>query len=404
MLTQEATFVMPTSEGLDRLRQIADPLADDAVAQYFGEAETVDPGSLFGQLARHTSLPPEEQVPAIRDFLSTAAQPPAFLDEAKLERGQDFFNLWASHHFSAMYLSSLPSAYAAAKGVQVLHLTARLRTDTERRLNETAQFLMDVSAPGSFAPGGVAIDRILHIRLMHAAVRWLIANDPTIEHTEDAKPPRERSDTFVWSDSWGLPANQEDLAGTLLTFTVAVYDVFDRSGVDYTTEQIEDHLHLWRVIAHHLGIHHEITPRTRPQSADLRDLIWRRQHAPSAAGVAMTTALLDQAHEHVPHEAWPLIPAAFRYFLGDEIADMIEIPPSNRTVELLEPLARLTRFTTQGKQSHEAHQWFSEHFGRWMLNAVLAHMRGGDRPSFAIPTHLAAELAPELGDQDRRAD
>ena len=168
----------PSNDDLDAYRLRADPVADAAVAGYFESVAATDHGALFGGLVRHVSLPEQNQVPAIRRFMAQASAAPAWAVMASVERGQAFFNLWAAHHFSAMYLSSLPNAYAAARGVQVLHMTARLCTDTQRRLNETAQFLMDISAPGAFAQGGAAIGRILHIRLMHAAVRWLIAKRP----------------------------------------------------------------------------------------------------------------------------------------------------------------------------------------------------------------------------------
>ncbi len=374
---------------LDRCRTVGDPLADDAVAAYFATVEVEHPGALFGLLVQHTKLAPEDQVAPIRDFLAAAAEPPAWIDEASLEQGQDFFNLWVAHHFSAMYLSSLPSSYAAAKGVQVLHMTSRLRTDTERRLNETAQFLMDISAPGAFGPGGVAIDRILHIRLMHAAVRWLITNDPSVDHVDSEAPPLDSTDGFSWSASWGTPVNQEDLVGTLLTFTVVVYDFFDQSGVLYDDAQIDDHLHLWRVIGHHLGIDPALVPTTRAESTELRDRIWHRQHAPSAAGAAMAAALLAQSRAHMPGPAWKLMPAAFRRYLGDELCDMIDLPPTNWTRHLFGLMTVATKATTHGKRSNRAHAWLSERIGHALMNGVLAEMRHGERPPFAIPTHLA---------------
>ena len=202
---------------------------------------------------RHVQLPPEDRTPAIREFFDTVATEPDWVYAAAVERGQAFFNRLVSHQFAALYFASLPSSYAAAKGVQVLHLAGRLRTDTERRLNETAQFMMDVAAPGALAPGGVGIDRILHVRLMHAAVRWLIANDPIVRHVADIEPPPVELPDLTWSDSWGLPGNQEDLVGTWLTFTAQVYETFDASGVEYTDLDIDDHLHMWRLVAHYLG-------------------------------------------------------------------------------------------------------------------------------------------------------
>lgn len=400
-ITPTPSVTLPTAplspRDLETLRDHADPLADAAVAGFFATVEAAEPNALFGALARHTHLPPEEQVPAIKTFFAETAVLPEWVDLERLGRGQAFFNEWAAHHFTAMYLASLPTAYAAAKGVQVLNLTARLRTDTERRLDETAQFLMDTSAPGAFAANGLGISRVLHIRLMHAAVRWLIENDPVVERVEDIAPPEATSaatpDSGVWSMSWGRPANQEDLLGTMLTFTTVVYDVFDATGVEYSADQVDDHLYLWRVIAELLGIDPNIVPQDRAEAQRLQAMIWERQHAPSAAGVAMTGALLGQAKERLPRAMWAFIPTAMRRFNGDAVCDMIGVPASNWTRVLLGPLAKLTRVMTFGRRHNTALRWIGERVGRSMINALLAVTRGGERPTFSIPTHLDSALA-----------
>jgi len=64
----------------------------------------------------------------------------------------------------------------------------------------------------------------------------------------------------LWADSWGRPLNQEDLAGTLLTFTTVVFDAFRRSGVETTSDEREEYFHLWRVIGSLLGIRSELIP------------------------------------------------------------------------------------------------------------------------------------------------
>lgn len=383
-----------TGPDLDRLRSQCDPLADAAVAGYFATIETAEPMALFGALAQHAALPPEQQVPAVAAFLHEASTLPAWADGDRIERGQAFFNEWAAHHFTAMYLASLPTAYAAAKGVQVLNLTARLRTDTERRLNETAQFLMDISGSGAFEPGGIGISRVLHIRLMHAAVRWLIENDPAVVHVDDMAPPQTPADEGlgVWSESWGRPANQEDLLGTMLTFTTVVYDVFDATGVEYTDDQVADHLYFWRLIAHLLGIDPAIVPDDRASADRLQALIWQRQHAPSTAGVEMTDALLGQAQQRLPKLMWSFIPTAMRRFNGDDVCDMIGVPKANWTRILFGPLATMTRFMTFGKRHNAVLRWVGARAGRMMINALLDVTRGGERPSFEIPTHLDPAL------------
>ena len=88
---------------------------------------------------------------------------------------------------------------------------------------------------------------------MHAAVRWLIQNDPRVE----------------WDPAWGTPINQEDLLETLLTFTEIVFEVFDRTGIVYSEEDADAYLHTWSLIGHYLGIRDDLLPLTRSQTSVL---------------------------------------------------------------------------------------------------------------------------------------
>jgi hypothetical protein len=376
---------------LERLRSVGDPLADDAVAAFFAEVEQLAPGELFARLVRHVRLPDEDQVPAIRSYFVSASARPDWVDDAAVERGQEFFNRLVVHHFTALYLSSLPNSYAAAKGVQVLRMTGRLQTDTLRRLNETGQFLMDIAGPGAMRIGGVGIDRILHVRLMHAAVRWMINHDPSVKRVDELAPPLIEGPDLVWSDSWGTPTNQEDLIGTWLTFTAVVYDAFDASGVDYNDRNVSDHLHLWRLVAHYLGIDASIVPTVRADANILREHIFGRQQAPSGAGHAMTAALLQQARGRMPRLMFPMMPTAFRHFLGDRVSDMIGIPAANWTRHGFGVMTAITSVLTRGEERHVFHARVSAFIGRHLLDGILKDMRQGDRPMFQIPTYLARE-------------
>ncbi len=108
-----------------------------------------------------------------------------------------------------------------------------------------------------------------------------------------------------------------------------------------------------------------------------------------ASGKAMTAGLLAQAHHHMPRFAWPMMPTAFRYFLGDRVADMLALPPANSTRHIFAPMSAISRIMTRGKDTHRLHARFSAFAGRHLMNGILSEMRSGDRPEFEIPTHLA---------------
>jgi hypothetical protein len=375
---------------LDRWRQVTDPPADDAVAGYFEAIGRDRPRRLFGALVDHLQLPPEDQVPAIATFLAAASAIPDWVDRARLGRGQRFFSDWALHQFTSLYLASLPNAYAAAKGVHVIWLTARLQSDAERRLNETAQFLMDVSAPGGFAPGGAAVDRILHVRLMHAAIRWFTDNDPAVARPAEADTAA-LSSRPTWATAWGRPINQEDLAGTLLTFTSVVIDAFRRSGVEFSAAGAEDYLYLWRVIGHLLGVDEDLVPQDLATAKELQGRIFTRQHAPSAVGAALTKTLLDLVGSRLPGPVSRLGPAMMRRYLGDDVADMIDVPKATAERWAVDALVYLTRVLTLGRRFDPVPRWLSDWVGRKLLDGLLSADRHGERVPFAIPDHLRVD-------------
>jgi hypothetical protein len=374
-----------TDAELDRWRTVGDEPADAAVAAYFASLGTASPGALMHSLVEHLDVPPEDRVPAIADFLAAAGPLPDWADPARLAAGQAVFGNLIVHQFTALYLASLPSAYAAARGVHVIWLTARLQDDPERRLNETAQFLMDVTAPGSFAARGVAVDRILHVRLMHAAVRWLIDHQDGVAHPADADPTA-RPAGPTWATSWGRPVNQEDLAGTMATFSTVVLTALRRSGVELDAVAEEDFVHLWAVIGHLLGIHDELLPRDLAAAEELQRAIFTRQQESSAVGRDLTTTLLGLLHDRVPRFIVALAPAMARRYMGDGVADMVGVPKSRIAKPILWLLVIFTRLTT--RPDAQVPRWVSDRIGRRLMEGLLIASRHGDRVPFAIPETL----------------
>jgi hypothetical protein len=111
----------------------------------------------------------------IRAYLVETLPLPDWADMGKIKRGQQLFETWGLEIACCLFCASLPSAYAAAKGVKVLYLTARLDTDARRRVMETGQFLIDVLTVGGLDDEhGKGRRTIQRVRLMHAAVRHLI--------------------------------------------------------------------------------------------------------------------------------------------------------------------------------------------------------------------------------------
>ena len=207
-----------TNAKLNAMRQIGDPLADRAVEAVFKRAGVSEVNAVLHTLVRVDQPVPAELPEEVQKYLKETVDLPAWADMSKIERGQQLFETAGLEITLCLFCASLPSAYAAAKAVKVLYLTAQLDTNARRRVMETGQFLIDVLSPGSLDENGKGRRTIQKVRLMHAAVRQLIKSAAI-------------SSPNLWHRDWGTPINQEDLAATILSFWYVVGEPMHRLGV-----------------------------------------------------------------------------------------------------------------------------------------------------------------------------
>ena len=375
---------------LDAMRRVGDAEADAVVASYFEDAADDAPHKFFRQLVERYELPPQECSESVKDFLSKRPPLPRWADADLMRAGEEFFGRWGLYVPLVLMCSSLPECYGAAKGVQVLQLTARLASDTKRRVVETAQMVLDVMAPGGMQPGARGYRTVRRVRLMHAGVRYLILHDPRIARTENAPGPR-------WADDWGLPINQEDMAGTLTTFSWSVLNGLVSLGVPVDDDETEAFLHTWNVVGAMMGIREELLPKDAEDADALSKRIRARHWAPSPEGVEMTSALLEMLERSLPGRIVPGFgPTMIRHFVGDGLADDLGVPPPSRA----RPLFRQARLAATAVGLTQQRSWLvrksAAAVSRALLQSYATFDRGGDRPEFDIPQTLEGVHGPRL--------
>lgn len=369
---------------LDRMRELGDPVADVPVAAVLERGGVGEVREIMRTLVRVEQPVPEQMPDELQAYLVETLALPEWADMRKINRGQQLFETWGVLIAMCLFCASLPSSYAAANGVKVLYLTARLDTDARRRVMETGQFLMDALAVGGLDEHGKGRRTIQRVRLMHGAVRHLIK-------ARNEKTPG------MWDPDWGTPINQEDLAGTLLSFSYVVADPLRRLGVRVSDEDVDAYLHLWNVIGHLLGVRDELLVRDVADAGALVDAIRRRQFKASLEGQELTRALLELMDELTPlHRFDDTIPPLVRHLIGDETADLLCVPKSDLTDEFgwlsrvanwffVHVLGRIER----GLPRYRLVSRIAHPFGRDLLEAMFKLERGGERAPFDIPDHLA---------------
>ncbi len=373
------------SAALDVLREQMDPEADRLAEHYL----TRPPSDMFKGVMAARYAGTDMSDPHVAEWIEDRPALPSWADPDRMDRGAAFFAEWGVELGLGLFLSSLPLAYAAHDGVQVLALTSQLETNTKRRVLESAQFVLDVTTPGGLFPGNEPYDTVRLVRLMHAGVRNLVLTDPRIERTSDESVwPR-------WDPGWGAPINQEHLLGAMISYSSSLLHVLDRLHVDYDAAGASDYCHLWNIVGWLLGIDPAVLPLERPAMDDLELLIRKRNERPSQAGSDMTKALLELVRSFIripPLRG--LAVSTTRLFIGDETAALLEVPPADWTRRLVGDMR-----TVSGRAS-----WLVAHdrvvralasaFSRRVLTGFVTHERHGARPSFTVPEHLALAFTP----------
>jgi hypothetical protein len=209
---------------------------------------------------------------------------PLDLEPEKVQRACELFARYGSEIGAGLLLAALPESYAAGTGSRVLYgvvsaLAAQDGDQLTRRIAATAQFLMDVMVPAPVVPlpqismsraahpdvvvsvplqvtrglwglqpcgdSGLSVParalfQVVMLRLRHSYIRLRNRRD-----VESILPPGAKHEVLL---------NQEDLLGTLLTFSVTTFEVLEQLGITWSSDDQAAYLHVWDIVGHYLGI------------------------------------------------------------------------------------------------------------------------------------------------------
>jgi hypothetical protein len=324
--TGEAARTVPASPGdraLDAARQIGDPLVDPIVAEHVMRHGPGMVGAATGMLFLRSGLPVEH--PLIQAYVDALGDI-EIGDPKLIARGQRFFALFGPEIFLVLGSCSLPLAFAAGNGVQAIYRARRLKDDPVRRLYDTAQMVINVMQPGELTPGRVGWRSTRKVRLIHALLRWHVQRDP-------AAP---------WSPSWGIPINQEDMAGTLLSFSVAVLHGLKAMGAQVSAADADAYVYTWSAVGRLLGVDEALLATTEREALTLAKRIGARQIRATPEGKQLAEQLMKAVATLFPIPSYAK--SLTHYFLhdtafGDDVARVLDLPKPDWTKALVEARA-----------------------------------------------------------------
>jgi len=316
-----------SNQFLEKKRFVGDFTADLVIEEIFSSENKQQ---IYQQLAKinHNKDLQKADLPLfLKEYFIKEANIPQWADKQRMQEAWIFFENYSSEILGMLGFLSLPYCYAAAKGANVLYFSEKIRSNTYRRLIETSQFVLDVMQKNSFSEAGKGWTSLLKVRLMHATVRYHLK-----KHKE-------------WNQDWGIPINQEDMAGTNIAFSLITLRGLRKMNYSISTQEAESFIHLWNVIGDRLGITKELLPEGNREAFWLEKYITERQFQPSEAGKVLTKTLIKVLNE--PRVNTPSMPEGFittymRFLLGEKTANILGIPQSNWTTNVVKALQFIT--------------------------------------------------------------
>lgn len=386
---------------LNSCRLETDPMADQVIAAVIQHGNTVHLNEIFQVLVKNDSFNaatfktfPFEVSNVLNNYFTVSAKLPEWYSSEKVLAGEKVFSEFGPEIFMLLNVSSLPMCYTCAKGAQVLYDTGRLMSHNKeidplaRRLMETGQMIFNVLSEGGLAPEGNGIVTIQKVRLIHASIRYYLKN-------------RAQQNGFNWgSADLGEPINQEDLAGTLMSFGPVILNGLEKLDIKLNQEQIDGYIHCWKVVGHLMGIKEALLPDTYQESFQLATKILTHQSAPSEAGAALTNSCIEFIQGAIKGNYLDELPAyLIQYFLedfskssGHDLASYINIKSSQKVKDLM--VLKFMRFITHEADLLEHHifvQKISKIFNKILLKGIIHHYNKGESVRFSIPPSLTKD-------------
>ncbi|MEV5651039.1 oxygenase MpaB family protein [Nocardia sp. NPDC052254] len=217
-----------------------DRLVDWMVSEGTDRTRPLFEHALRGGIARVPDAPKP-----LREFFESVETPPAWLDRAKVHRGEKVFRAGGADGLYIARDVSFLGGYLASGFNKTLVRTGALEKGPSRRFAETLQWALDVTSDDGMAELGQGYRSTIRVRLIHAFVRRHVAAMPDWQRAE-----------------WGLPINQTDMAATLVGALIAPFVGAAALGIVPSLRELDAAAHLTRYVGWLIGVQDRLLPKS----------------------------------------------------------------------------------------------------------------------------------------------
>ncbi len=295
---------------------IGDPLAD-AMMEDLASVSRQEQAILFQAMLHERDWDSLDDAPSsAKAFFEDTENVPDWVDFNSFIPGIRMFHR-NSHLILGAFVGGTLVEGFATNIAKSFFITGRVRDQGVRRLRQNNRHMIEIFMPDGLTRDGDGWKLSVRIRLVHAQLRRLLGGSGEWDY-----------------EAWGLPLSSAHLGFAITSFSARLLDHMKRLGADYTKEERDSFMSVWRYTGHVMGIPPSILFKDEEDARHLRKIGFMCEPPPSPESIVMANALVNSAPLVIditdPVERRTLAGYVFkvsRALIGNKMADQLMYPP-----------------------------------------------------------------------------
>ena len=295
---------------------IGDPLAEE-LAEDLAEFSPKESAKLIQAAMNEEGEDALRSAPdSLRKFFKEAETPPEWLDYSAFAPAVRMFFRNSQVTLAAFVAGVLVEGFTT-NIAKSFFITGRVRDQGVRRLGQNNRHMMEIFLPGGLYRYGDGWKLSVRIRIVHARLRLLLNG------SED------------WdTEAWGTPISAAHLGYAISAFSARLLKHMKTLGADYTDEEYNSFMAVWRYSGYLMGIPETILFRDADEALRLWEIALMCEPDPPLESIVMAHSLVNSAPLIAgmtgPEERRNLAKYVYklsRGLIGREFSDSLMYPP-----------------------------------------------------------------------------
>ena len=360
---------------------VGDPVADDVVADL---AERCAPAEVHAVIAGALENPGDLQGTCpklLRDFVAELADAPKWFDEDLARTATSGFIRNADMVLGALVGAAIIEGFSTLIS-KSFRIRSRITENGVRRLKQNLAQLVEQFMPGGITPGGDGWRLSIRIRLVHAQARRLLRATPE------------------WDESrYGLPLSAAHMLLGAAAFSGRLMQHVENLGGDFSSEEREGYVHVWRYTASLMGVPEQILFQNYASSVRTFEVGCLCEPPPDDDAIIMANSIINCApivlgitETEARRSMASYIYQVSRELIGRDLSDQLKFPAARPIREL--PFLRLRNFGDRMLRKF-APRWGADRSKAKFSELLDIAELGQDGFSYSLPTSVFDEESRE---------